>query len=211
MNYSLISCAIVPSHIITASGRKVDLLDPKPDDIDIKDIAHHLSQINRFTGAALYPVSVAAHSILVSELCSPENRLQGLLHDATEAYLGDVSTPLKELLPEYRRIESLIRYAIADAFCIKPEIPEEVKMADRAAFFLEWDHAMPDVPHGLPGFRGLAWESMIEKGRKIMSQVLFQYWVRLGTSLFFKKYDEAAEMSRRLVDGSGRKLLAATP
>jgi hypothetical protein len=80
--------------IVTASGRQVNLLDPDPESIVIEDIALALARLNRFTGHTLTFYCVAQHSVLVSEQCR-RSPLAGLLHDAHEAYLGDVSRPLK--------------------------------------------------------------------------------------------------------------------
>jgi 5'-deoxynucleotidase YfbR-like HD superfamily hydrolase len=92
----------------------VDLLNPDPKTITLEAIAHGLSQINRWAGATEFPVSVAQHSILVMEiflrLC-PNLRpyaIYPLLHDAHEAFIGDVSAPLKSLLPDYKLIEKRI-------------------------------------------------------------------------------------------------------
>jgi len=83
--------------IQTVSGKAFDLLDPQPDMIDLDDIAHALSQLCRFTGhvpGGIY--SVAQHSCFVSDnLPTPELRRAGLLHDAAEAYVSDLSNPLK--------------------------------------------------------------------------------------------------------------------
>jgi uncharacterized protein len=81
--------------IQTANGRCFDILNPRAEDIHVDDIAHHLAAINRFTGAARRPYSVAQHSCLVARLLPPRLRLAGLLHDASEAYTGDWSSPLK--------------------------------------------------------------------------------------------------------------------
>lgn len=88
----------LPTWIQTAHGRTFDLADPRPEDIHVDDIAHHLAQINRYTGAARRPYNVAQHSCLVSQLLPPRLRLAGLLHDAAEAYTGDWSSPLKVLV-----------------------------------------------------------------------------------------------------------------
>lgn len=84
----------------TWSGKRVDLLNPDPSQIDIRDIAHHLSILNRFTGATKVPYSVAQHSLYVSMLVPEHLQLHALLHDAHEAYVNDINTPLKECLFE---------------------------------------------------------------------------------------------------------------
>lgn len=84
--------------ILTHSGRRVSLYAPKSDDICTLDIAHHLGRIGRFTGAGDKYISVAQHCIHVSMICPPEYARWALLHDASEAYLTDVNSPLKKLL-----------------------------------------------------------------------------------------------------------------
>jgi len=118
------------TYITTYLGNKVDLINPTPDMIDIVDIAHHLAQINRYVGAARFPYSVAQHSFLMSHMVSQENALAALLHDATEAYLGDISYPLKSLLPDYRAVEDKFWGVIAAKFGLPYDLPPEVKRAD---------------------------------------------------------------------------------
>lgn len=107
----------------TVSGRAFYPLDPRPEDIDIGDIAHALSQVCRFGGHCLRAYSVAEHSVRVAQAIrdyggSHDTQFEGLLHDAAEAYIGDVIWPLKqaEELGGYKRIERAIEHAIADRF-----------------------------------------------------------------------------------------------
>ncbi len=79
----------------TYTGKKFHYLNPQPDEIDIRDIAHHLSLICRFTGASRIFYSVAEHSVRVAGLLPKELQLAGLLHDAAEAYINDISRPVK--------------------------------------------------------------------------------------------------------------------
>ena len=92
------------SHRIeSASGHMVDLCKPSPDTIELGDIAHHLARTNRFTGATRgRGINVAAHSLWVARYLekaghAPATRFQGLIHDAAEAYLGDIAMPLKTM------------------------------------------------------------------------------------------------------------------
>ena len=121
------------------SGNYLDLLKPRPDDIHIKDIAHALSNICRFTGHTSMFYSVAQHSMLVSELVEdPMLRKAALLHDAAEAYIGDVSTPLKRIIePIYKEIESRLEAAIAERFSISCSKHQAVKQADLIALVTE--------------------------------------------------------------------------
>jgi hypothetical protein len=91
--------------MMTSTGAVLALRNPRADSISALDIAHHLAQINRFTGAARRPYSVAEHSLLVAGLLEgqfgvrhPGALLAALLHDAHEAYCGDVSTPVKQCI-----------------------------------------------------------------------------------------------------------------
>lgn len=132
--------------ITTYSGLKFRPTDPDPDSICALDIAHALSQIARFGGHTACPWSVGQHSLLVSSLVlvppSAEMRhgaklqLQALLHDAPEAYIGDVVRPIKLMLPFYRRIEALVWKVIAAKFNVQSLAPA-VKYANEAAFRIE--------------------------------------------------------------------------
>jgi uncharacterized protein len=131
-----------------ASGKYFDFLNPAGSHICIEDIAHALSHINRFTGHTRVPYSVAQHSYVVSCIVPYKDALAGLLHDAAEAYLGDVSSPLKQLLPEYKVIEHRVHAAIFEHFGLDPELPASVKEADLIALATERRDLMPNVdPH----------------------------------------------------------------
>src|ERR1035441_1601867 len=102
--------------ITTFSGVRFWPLIPNPADIRIEDIAHALSNQCRFGGHTREFYSVAEHSVRVSQLCTPENALWGLLHDASEAYLSDVTAPITELpqLEAYRAAERSLQGTNAD-------------------------------------------------------------------------------------------------
>jgi hypothetical protein len=124
--------------IQTFTGKQVNPLDMRPEDIDVKDIAHALSLTNRFTGHTILPYSVAQHSVLVANLCEPENQLWGLLHDAPEAYFADISRPVKKLLNAktgglLRFVEDQIMAAICQKFNLDLAEPPNVKWADDKA------------------------------------------------------------------------------
>jgi len=130
----------VTAWIRTYTGRQVSLVDPQPENIDVIDIAHHLSQICRFTGASREFYSVAQHSVLVASMLSPHTRIHGILHDASEAYLNDVTTPLKHLLPEYMKMEKNMQVAIYRALEVQFPNPQEdtqVRYADTVALATE--------------------------------------------------------------------------
>ncbi|ADG67964.1 hypothetical protein Plim_2137 [Planctopirus limnophila DSM 3776] len=108
--------------IQTYSGKRVDLLDPQPHQIHIDDIAHALSVVNRFNGHTRRAYSVAEHSIFVCNQLPRELQLAGLLHDAAEAYLGDVTRPLKALIADiYKPIENRFNEVIGQKFSVDPK------------------------------------------------------------------------------------------
>jgi uncharacterized protein len=118
--------------IQTYSGNKFYPLDPRPEEILFADIAHALSNTCRFNGHCRQFYSVAQHSCLVAQQVSAENKLWGLLHDAAEAYIGDMVRPLKNL-PEFsffREMEDAILKAIAEKYNLPESIPDEVSCAD---------------------------------------------------------------------------------
>jgi len=138
--------------ILTHSGLHFNLLAPDPDLIEIEDIAHALSHLCRFTGHTRQFYSVAEHSVRVSCLVPPAYRLEALLHDAAEAYIGDVSSPLKALLPAYRGIEHNIDHAIRARFGLPLAQTHCVKQADLVMLATERRDLMSndDTPWEMP-------------------------------------------------------------
>lgn len=116
--------------IQTWSGRAYELVHPRASMVCIGDIAHALAHLCRFNGHCGPFYSVAEHCIRVANLLDGELALIGLLHDAPEAYLGDVVTPLKALLPGYRMLERASWRAISEAFDLPMQIPAPVRHAD---------------------------------------------------------------------------------
>lgn len=125
------------------SGQRIDLEHPQLDDFNIDDIAHNLALLPRFCGNTSRPISVAEHSMLVMEIVEanngdPAEMLQALLHDATEAYIGDIPAPVKQLIPEVRDYEKKVLWpVIAKRFDLEPELSTRVQKADWVAFFVE--------------------------------------------------------------------------
>jgi len=118
------------SFIQTLSGKHFDYLNAQTDDVDIEDIATALSNICRFAGHLPEFYSVAQHSVLCSQIVPQEYAFEALMHDAAEAYCQDIPAPLKRLLPDYRRIETLVDDLIRSKFGLPLHQSELVKYAD---------------------------------------------------------------------------------
>ncbi len=133
------------------SGRRLDLIDPSPIDVEIGDIAHGLARVARWTGQTKGPeiFSVAQHSLLVEALFlagAPEAtagmRLAALLHDAPEYVIGDMISPFKAAIgADYKRIEARLMQAIHIRFglpaALAPELVKRIKAADRVSAYME--------------------------------------------------------------------------
>lgn len=133
------------------SGRRLDILDPSPLDVELSDIAHGLARVARWNGQTRgdYPFSVAQHSVLVLDIlqsllpeCGPREGLYALLHDAPEYVMGDLISPFKSVMGgKYREVEARLQGAVHIRFGL-PAIPPAaltrlIKRADREAAFFE--------------------------------------------------------------------------
>jgi len=133
------------------SGRRLDLLDPTPVDIEVSDIAHGLAFVARWNGQTIgdYAYSVAEHSLLVEELFArivpkapPKWRLAALLHDAPEYVIGDMISPVKAAVgPGYGELEARLSAAIHTRFGLPAVLPDtvkkQIKLADRVSAWME--------------------------------------------------------------------------
>lgn len=161
-----VSATRVGDWIQTASKRKFWPLDPRPEDIYLYDIAHALSNVTRFAGHCTEFYSVAQHSIYVADmveaLYGDKNlSLWGLLHDAAEAYIGDMPRPLKhsdDWAAPFREAEDRLEKAVAERFMLTPDLhPVEVERADRALLVTEMRDIMggPNLDRVLKGYGGV--------------------------------------------------------
>ena len=152
--------------ITTYTGKQINPLDPDPAMIDIVDIAHHLACLNRFCGALERPYSVAEHSVRVSCLLSGRNALAGLLHDASEAYLSDLSTPIKHSsgMGAYRDAEARLQAAIYERFGVGDFDREAVRRADEDMLHTEALCLFATAP---------AWA---DRSRRVVGRIIYREW-----------------------------------
>lgn len=126
--------------VLTYTGKRLHLDAPAIEEIDVADIAHSLSLLCRFNGQCSHFYSVAQHSVHVSELAEcigPKDRkrefaIAGLLHDAAEAYIGDIVSPVKGYCPQLAELEDRILKVICAKFGVSLPFPEEIRVADVA-------------------------------------------------------------------------------
>ena len=175
--------------ILTYTGRAFDLAAPRADLISTVDIAHALSMTCRFGGHTRRHYSVAQHSLLVASIVPPEHQLVALLHDATEAYIGDMVRPLKMsgLMEDYCSIERRLWLAICDHFHLDPELPPCVKEADMIALATERRDLMPDHP--------AAWECLA--GVQALPQSLANWHPETARQAFHDKLLELMATTHR--------------
>lgn len=138
------------SWIVTHSGAEQEIEDPCTDKISLAEVAHALSHICRFGGHTRRFYSVAAHSVFVSRLAEaldPTAAFAGLMHDAPEAYIGDLVSPIKRQVPAFRALEKKWAIAVGNAFGVDlVELPEAVKLADTVALIFEREALLPPSP-----------------------------------------------------------------
>lgn len=181
------------AHIRVHSGRLIDLENLQPQDILIQDIAHALSNICRFGGHIPRFYSVAQHCCFVADLVPYPARLEGLMHDAAEAYIGDMVTPIKHLPSMYgfRALESKVEAAIAKAFGLGFGYwRNEIKAADGLAYVTESIN-----------FKGTVEDSMREKFGIVVGPdgrvVELNVWTpEQAKVMFLDKFREIVETDR---------------
>lgn len=163
--------------ILTQSGQQFDLLRPTASMIKPTDIAHALSRLCRFNGHTRAHYSVAQHSMIVAGLVPVEHQLVALLHDAPKAYIGDMTRPLKAVMPEYHYIEQLIWLAVCERFDIQIDLPACVRLADMVALATERRDLMPAHPG--------EWECM--RGVQPMKETIVPFSAESASMMFFSQ------------------------
>lgn len=142
--------------IMMYSGKYFNFMSPETSEFTIEDVALALSRINRYTGHTRFPYSVAQHCVLGSlQFKDPKMALEFLLHDTSEAFMGDVATPLKLMLPEYQVIEKRVEKAVAERFGTTFPMLPETKEADLRMLATEVIQLMPPAAQQWEILRGV--------------------------------------------------------
>lgn len=131
--------AVETAIITTYTGRHIDLVQPDAAAIHIDDIAASLAKVNRFTGHTHRPYTVAEHLLLGVEYCTPEAQFRYFTHDFSEAYLNDISGPMKALrgMQFYRQLEAAWEEVIAERFGLTSKGAKEAKVIDARMLITE--------------------------------------------------------------------------
>jgi hypothetical protein len=169
--------------IVTASGLYFDILEPTLDMVCIDDIAHALSQMNRFTGHARFPYPVSQHSRLGSYLVPMKYAMRFLIHDSSESVLGDMNRPLKHFTPagtEYRKVEATIQALMYNKFGLAAEDPEIIHEIDNQMLYAEKAQIMRSTP----------WKNQWSKDEKAADVKIVETSFRVNKALFLDRlYD----------------------
>jgi hypothetical protein len=172
--------------IVTFTGKRVWPLDPREEDIDIRDIAHSLAHSCRFTGHVRDFYSVGQHCLLAADKATQPNKLTALLHDASEAYLSDIARPVKRQdgFKFYKEIEAKLEAVIATKFRMVYPPPPEIKEIDSRLLLTEQRDLMPPSskegwPKGLRPYD----QTIKSAGSKYVERKFLEQFVLLTTGL----------------------------
>lgn len=160
----------------TRTGGKFYPADPQPEEMDIRDIASGLARECRYGGQIEGWYDVAQHSVLVASVLPDELKLQGLLHDAPEAYIRDMTRPNKRILPDYKKLEDVVWWAISDRFGLPLLLDPRVKRADDAVLMAERNYLFPDDK--------TVWTIRAEPARVVIEDIDFRESERRFLELF---------------------------
>lgn len=179
--------------IMTQSGNRFYFDNMETNNINILDIAHALSNICRFNGHTPTHYSVAKHSVLVATLLPDRLKLAGLLHDATEAYMGDVTRPLKRELEAYKAKEDQLHRIIENLFNIvlNDEDRKLIKKADNEALYHEVRFFFPEQNIEEWGIE------IFPESEEAISWIDIMGQMDTPVNFFLKVYDQCYEMNKK--------------
>jgi uncharacterized protein len=166
--------------ILLVSGEYFNFLEPEKNVFGILEIGHGLSHVCRFGGQCTPFYSVAQHSVIVSYIVAPEFAMDALMHDASEAFIGDMTRPLKKLIPAYKEIEANIDRDMARRFGLRYPMHPEVAWADLVALATEQRDLMP--PHDD--------EWAVLKGIQPLPEKIVALPPDEARALFYRRYQE---------------------
>lgn len=167
--------------IVTSTGLYFDILETTFDMVCIEDIAHALSQGNRFTGHPKFPYPVSQHSRLGSYVVPQVYAMRFLLHDASEAYLGDMNRPLKHFTSageEYRKVEKRIQGLIYNKFGLSEIEPEIIHEIDTQMLYAEKAQIMPATE----------WKNQWSKDKTAADVRILETSFRVNKALFLDRF-----------------------
>lgn len=172
------------AYIATVSGKRFYLLEPRLEDIDILDIAHGLSLQCRWTGQCKFHYSIAQHSYLCSFVGPDNEAFDRLMHDASEAYIGDMNRPLKHYTAAgaaYMTVESKLQKTIAERFGFSIVEPMSVKLADNYLLYAERDQIV-----GYKFDEAEDWDRYKDKG-----EITIEEWTpQQAKKMFLTRFEE---------------------
>lgn len=166
--------------IMMVGGTYFNFLEPEKSVFTIEDLAHALSHVNRYTGHTLLPYNVAQHCVIGSFKIAPEFAYEFLMHDTAEALIGDVSTPLKNLMPEYKVIEKRVELDLARRFNLSYPMLPQVREVDLRMLATEVRDLMPEAARD--------WECL--QGVEPYPEILEPWPPSLAKRLFLRRYYE---------------------
>lgn len=193
-------------YLLMASGLEFrlqfDANDCFSDRLGIEDVAHHLSQINRFNGATYQPYSVAQHSLICSRMVPSPFQLPALLHDANEVILGDTTTPLKQWLggESIMEIEDMIQNQVYAMFGLEEDLHKHwiVREADLVLLETEYRDLLP--ASGM-------WEH--HEGIRPMTNTIKPIPANMAKELFIQRFHQLATRTRLAEDKAARQEVIA--
>ena len=171
---------IIAPEIMTVGGTYFNFLNPEQSEVRIEDLAHALSNINRYTGHTTKPYNVAQHCVLGSYRIAPEFAYEFLMHDTAEALIGDVATPLKNMMPEYKVIEKRVELDLARRFGLSYPMLPEVREVDLRMLATEVRDLMPAECQN--------WE--ILQGVQPYEEVILPWTAEKSKIAFLQRYEQ---------------------